>query len=436
MVFEGRTGDTVEVTSNSPDDERLGKKWGFIEALPSEYLIHFRKGGIRERTSGQGASCFKRPWDTVFIIPTSLKEITFEAHQLTKDNVDVRIRGMAVYRISDPPKIYRLINFSNRQVAEGKLARMIGDMCRSTAKWLVANMNVEECMRKRKEEIAESLKREVSIVVADESEGWGVEIITIYIQDVFIHDGEIFNAMQMLFKSEKMSESELAHLSRVREVETRRIEMDRDLAEKRKQNDLEKVRIEAEITDEQIRLKRQNDEKQFELDRFRVEQNEGIANYKQEQDIAREKQRSDLMLERTRKEAEAQRVLHEEEYDALRTRIDIENGTSPSSLEMHFIEKALPEIARAVAATLQNVRMSVFQGAGSGGGSMFSYMLTEIIDVLRGRLEGLNLDKGDNVDKGVSGNNDEVTKAKSRDEVDDQSSGPLKDDPGREEDCY
>ncbi len=199
----------VEVTSSSPNDKRLKKNWGSITAYPHEYLIHFRKGRLNEKNSGQGASCFKWPRDTVFIIPTSLKEIVFQANQLSADNVDIRLRGMAIYRINNPLQIYTMLNFSNRQLAEEKLARMIGDLCRSTSKWLVANMGVEECMRKRKEDIAEMLKKEVSLIVADDKKGWGVEIVTIDIQDVYIQDIEIFDAMQMQFKTDKIRESQL-----------------------------------------------------------------------------------------------------------------------------------------------------------------------------------------------------------------------------------
>ena len=113
----------VEVTSSSPNDKRLGKSWGYIAAYPHEYLIHFRKGVLSEKTSGQGASCFKWPRDTVFIIPTSLKEIVFKANQLSADNVDVRLRGMAIYRIQNPRQIYTLLNFSNRQQAGNSLTK-------------------------------------------------------------------------------------------------------------------------------------------------------------------------------------------------------------------------------------------------------------------------------------------------------------------------
>ena len=113
----------VEVTSSSPNDKRLGKSWGYITAYPHEYLIHFRKGVLNEKTSGQGANCFKWPRDTVFIIPTSLKEIVFKANQLSADNVDVRLRGMAIYRIQNPRQIYTLLNFSNRQQAGNSLTK-------------------------------------------------------------------------------------------------------------------------------------------------------------------------------------------------------------------------------------------------------------------------------------------------------------------------
>ena len=419
----------IEITSSSPDDPRMKKRWGFISALPSEYLIHFRKGVLSEKTSGQGASCFKLWNDTTFIIPTSFKEIIFEANQLTQDNVDVRIRGMAVYRISDPMRIYRLINFSNRQRAEEKLARMFGDMCRSTSKWLVANMNVDECIRKRKEDIAESLKEEVSLVVADDESGWGVEIITIDIQDVYIQDQEIFDAMQMMFKSEKIRESRLAQMEMKRDLETKKLKQDRELAEERKITTLEKDKIEgeiknqqmkinkeiavkkleqdrelaehqkmtqlneaknqAEITDEKIKLSRQNEEKQFELDRYRVEQNQEIAQFKFEQEAARDLRKMELNLEKTQKEVEAQNLIHQEEARALSEKIQAENNISRSGLEKHFMEKALPSIAEAMAKNMNDVKINMFQQDGEGKGSPFNFILMDLMEIFQERMKVL-----------------------------------------------
>ena len=378
----------VEVTSSSPDDKRLDKRWGTITAYPHEYLIHFRRGQFSQRTSGQGASCFKRPTDTVFIIPTSLKEIVFQANQLSSDNVDVRIRGMAIYRINDPLKIYTMLNFSSRQRAEEKLARMIGDLCRSTAKWLVANMGIEECLRKRKEDIAEALRSEITLVVSDEEKGWGVEIVTVDIQDVYIQDKAIFDAMQNLFKVSKLRESELSQLEMKKDLEVRRLQQSLELAEHRKNSELENARIEAEVAREKIRLAQENDERQFARDRYRVEQDETTNNYKLEQSLERERRNLTLEEEKARGRLEAERLAHQIEIEAMQQRVEVENTATPLSLERSFIESALPVIAEAVAKSMSNTRVNIIQGDGNGS-TPFRFILSEVLDILRERMESL-----------------------------------------------
>lgn len=376
--------DEYQLTTNSPD--RPAKRWGWITALPSEYLLHFRSGRILDASSGQAATCFKRLRDTVFVIPTSLKEIVFEANQLTADDVDVRIRGMAVYRIADPLKIYRLINFSSRHRAEAKLARMIADMCRSRIKWLVANMRVEECIRKRKEEIAEALKAELSHVVTQENGGWGLEIITIDIQDVYIQDAEIFEALQMRFKAEKMRQSRLAEMEMERDLTTRTLAVEQEMAEHRKDNSLHQARIEAEIRQAEIRLAQESDREQFELDRFRVEENESIARYKQEQALEAERRQLALEVERTRQEIEARRLAREEELAGLGARVEIENRTTPVGLERRFVEEALPAIARSLAESMGDVRWNVYNH-GDGGASPFRFAVDEVTQTLLDAVE-------------------------------------------------
>jgi regulator of protease activity HflC (stomatin/prohibitin superfamily) len=377
----------VEITSSSPNDKRLSQSWGYIAAYPHEYLIHFRQGKLNQKTSGQGSNCFKLPRDTVFIIPTSLKEIVFQANQLSADNVDVRLRGMAIYRINEPIQIYTLLNFSNRQQAEEKLARMIGDLCRSTSKWLVANMGVEECLRKRKEDIAEALKKEVSLIVTDKR--WGVEIITIDIQDVYIQDAEIFNAMQMQFKTDKVRESELIQLEMKKKLEIKKLEETRELSEHRKNNELEEARLNAEIQYEQIKLTRSNDEQQFALDRYRVEQNENLSQYKLTQELERERQKMQLKSEIAQHELESKKALQRVELDALQQKIHVENTATPISLEKNFIENALPVIAETLAKSMNHSRLSIIQQDDKGG-TPFKFVLMELLDILHDRIDSLD----------------------------------------------
>lgn len=399
----GRSGsgkvhfDDLELTTNSADgDPSTMKRFGFISAKPSEFLIVYRGGKLRRSVSGQGARCFKWPWDTVAIVPTTLKEVIFQANQITADNVDVRLRGVVMYRINDPLSIYKLINFSYRQRGEAKLARMIADMCRSTAKWLVANMGVEDCVRRRKEEIALALKSEVSAVVSSDCpEGWGVDIITIDIQDIYIQDAELFSSLQAKFKAEKRREAELATLQTKLEVERRSLETERALQQEQHQSDLEGARMAAARQREALDLRRKHEEEQSKLDTFRAEQKENLERYKVEQDQERERIRSEAARDRQLVDAESARVKSEESVRALREQLAVENTTGPASLERIFLTKALPTVAEAVAGSMSHSRFNVYQTSGgsdghNGGGNAtpFHFALMQLMELLQARTNG------------------------------------------------
>src|SRR5687768_6946716 len=90
----------------SGEDEALG----LVTAKPSEFLIHVRGGRIVERTTGPGVTCFKWPWDSVAIVPTTINRLQFVADQVTREKVGVEVCGLAVYRIVDPLVAYRMLN--------------------------------------------------------------------------------------------------------------------------------------------------------------------------------------------------------------------------------------------------------------------------------------------------------------------------------------
>ncbi len=434
-----------ELTSNSAEgDPSRMKRFGFISAKPSEFLIVYRNGRLRTSITGQGGRCFKWPSDTVAIIPTTLKEVVFQANQITIDNVDVRLRGMVLYRISDPLRIYPLVNFSYRQKAEAKLARMIADMCRSTAKWLVANMGVEECVRRRKEEIAQSLKAEVASVVSSEGpEGWGVEIVTIDIQDIYIQDDELFASMQEKFKAERSQEAQLARLRSRQEVEKQEIFANLQLEKDRHDLEIRKAQLEAErvlaridlqgrtnadrhqeqlksaqlkATREkaQIELDRQRDEEKFKLERFRemsrleiarateeeeakiqsfrIEEHERAQLFQVEQEQTRLEISAKAERERAEIQAESSQILNEEKSRSLREHLEAEGTATPASLQRMFIEKALPSVATAVAQSMSNLRFNVFQaGSDDGSANPLSFAFAQIMDLLHERLENVGL---------------------------------------------
>lgn len=377
----------VEVATNSPSTGPV-KTWGYVSAQPSEYLVVFRNGKLAESSSGQGARHFKWPGDTVAVIPTTLKEVLFQANQITQDNVDVRLRGMVVYRIVDPLRICRLINFADRQAGEAKLARMIADVCRSNAKALVSNMTLERCMRQRKEEIASALKNEVSRLTGDAAD-LGVGVVTVDIQDVYVQDAELFAALQARFKAEAESQADLAKLTKRQELERHQLAAERDLAEQRHTLAMEKQRRESERELAHLAEQRRNEQDKFELEKLRVEDAGQLALRRVQQEAEREQVAAQARQARAIIDTEARQVVANQEIAQLNARLAAENQAGPAALERLFIEKTLPGVAEAVSSSLGAMRLNVYQATGEGGAATpLGFVLQQVLTTLDGWRRG------------------------------------------------
>jgi regulator of protease activity HflC (stomatin/prohibitin superfamily) len=367
----------AEMTSNSPAEPQ--KRWGWVSTRPSEFLIVFRRGRVAERLCGQGGRFFKWPSDSYAVVPTTLKEVVFHASQITSDLVDVKVRGMVVFRIAEPKRIYSLINFTDRQAGEAKLAQMIADMCRSLGKWLIANLKLDECIRRRKEEIATALSHEVAKVA---SEKWGVEIVTLDIQDVFIQDAALFEALQVGYRAEKQREAELVRVDAQRAITGHQLDCERALEKERQELALEKAQRESAVEMVRLELVRRRDEEQSRSERLRAEQADALASEK----LAREEERARIAAEgqlaRARLAAEMRRIEATEATRALAERLAAESSAGPASLERLMLTEAVPHITKLVAASLANAKLHIYQG-GDGRG-MVPLVLGEVLDAVRG----------------------------------------------------
>ena len=267
VTTEGGPSNTVNGTryeqgwraGKPEEDPEKMKKWGLITARPSEFLIHMRRGRVRE-VSGQGASCFKFPGDAVAIVPTSVQRLQFTADQVTSEKVGVSVTGLAVYRIVDPLVAFRMLNFSFPERASEKLQELLREMFVGAARRLVANLSVEECLTKRKEGIATELMREIAPVVSgrgrlDDSTdaGWGVVIDTIEIQDVRVLSSTVFENMQARFRREQERQAREAELAKERFLRREEAEAERVIALTKLAAD-EEVRQKRTVTEEQARL--------------------------------------------------------------------------------------------------------------------------------------------------------------------------------------
>ena len=217
-----RSGKPVE------DPDKL-KRWGYIGAKPSEFLVVTKGGQIDRKRSGQGARVFKWPWYSIAVVPTTLQRIEFTADQVTRERVGVEISGIAVYRIAEPLLAFRVLNFTYGEAASEKLGATLREMFVGAARRLVANLALDECLTRRKETIASFLMEEIAPVVGGDgspddttTRGWGVVIDTIEIQQVRIQSAQVFAHLQAPFRAEIAAQAELAELERARQVAERR----------------------------------------------------------------------------------------------------------------------------------------------------------------------------------------------------------------------
>lgn len=221
------------------EDPEKTKTWGFITAKPSEYLIHMRRGRVL-RSSGQGATCFKWPWDSIAVVPTTIARLQFRADQVTREKVGVEVTGLAVYRIVDPQTAYMMLNFSFGERATEKLQSILNEMFVGSVRRIVAGMAVDDCFTKRKEGLAEEILREIAPIVSGRgrandttNKGWGVVIDTIEIQDVRVLSGAVFANMQATFRNELSLRARTAELETAKAIAEKETTNQRQIMEAR-----------------------------------------------------------------------------------------------------------------------------------------------------------------------------------------------------------
>ncbi len=245
------------------EDPDKMKRWGLIVAKPSEYLVHVRGGRVLEGSSGQGASCFKLPWDAVAVVPTSLQRLQFRADQVTREKVGVEVVGLAVYRIAQPLIAYRVLNFSFPERAQQKLTESLTAMFVGATRRLIANLSVDDCLQKRKLAIAHELLSEVRPVVGGQGRpedatdrGWGVVIDTIEIQEVRVLSEHVFASMQAPYRAVLDKAAKEAHAEAQRDVAMREVQYRRETEEAAiaAERSREEAKITAERSREQARI--------------------------------------------------------------------------------------------------------------------------------------------------------------------------------------
>jgi hypothetical protein len=379
------------------EDPEKTKRWGFVTAKPSEFLVHVRNGAVRSTSSGQGATCFKRPRDAVAVIPTSLQRLQFLADQVTVEKVGVEIVGLAVYRIADPLVAYRVLNFSYPERAQEKLEQTLSSMLVGATRRLVANLSVEDCLQKRKRALADELLAEVAPVLGGtgrpddaSDQGWGVVLDTIEIQEVRVLSEKVFAAMQAPYRmmlqkranaarGDAEREGALAAAENKRAIETARIQAElklreeqRQLSERdaaaRRERELREAAIEEELATQRMTSASQQRRTQLALD---IEEARAEREVYEARELTLAKEAglvdSELSIERARRELRAEL----DKIEGLaRAAVDLESARAEreraEAKARELIAENLPQLAQAVGQRFGEVKVTQIGGDAFG----------------------------------------------------------------------
>jgi hypothetical protein len=337
-----------------------------VTAEPHEFLIQMRDGKVVR--SGQGASCFKWPSDSVTLIPTSIHKLQFRADQVTLEKAGVEVTGLAVYRIVEPMLAYRMLDRD-----QGGLTDILREMFVGATRRIVAGLSLEECITHRKERVAAALMQEIAPVLAGEgttadgtTQGWGVVIDTIEIQDVKVLSQEVFTRLQAPYREKLALDALLAREGVVREEG--RLSFERRRAEEAAQRSL--------MAEQEARL---SAERQREL--TALEHKQALSRRAHEAELVRQRERIEAEQEKARLELETRRAAAE-----LDAEIEAKKRNVPELSEARLQEVMLTETLPAIAAQFRGSfdRVNVT----TTDGSLFSFLsagLEQVMDVARSR---------------------------------------------------
>ncbi len=266
--------------------------------------------------SGHGLSIFKWPSDSVTIVSTAIRKLSFRADQVTREKAGVDVTGLAVYRIVEPLLAFRMLDGD----VDG-LGEILRDMFIGATRRIVASLTLDECITHRKERVAEALMEEIAPVLAGSGRaedgtdgGWGVVLDTIEIQDVRVLSAEVFSRLQAPYR-EKLALDALR--------------AGQEVARERERFDLDRAAAEAQL-------------------RERKEQAE-LSLRRQAAEAERERAAIDLDVKRSSAALEA---------DVVRMRRAAEGDLSDARLREILLTRTVPEVAASLRGMVDRVHIT------------------------------------------------------------------------------
>ena len=294
---------------------------GYVTVNPSDYAIVFKNGNIIKE--GRGFRFYCTPRIQYVIIPGNVKNITFVADQISKENQGVEVSGFAIWKVGDPKKIYQNFDFNTENDTMEQVSVFLKDVVESAIRHMVANMTIEEVLRKRGTIIVQ-LKKELEYI----SEQWGIVVDTIEIKNVRIQSKNLFDNMQAQFRNAVRLEAETNTIETERQIEEQRIHVG---------DQTKIIKQESELADRERKKKLQLQE---------INDKAEVEKHQREQDHARKKEEMTRKWELFKEEEEYKRsqmleqnqtLAEEEKLQALQAQLELKKKQLEVELDKYDI---------------------------------------------------------------------------------------------------
>ena len=83
----------------------------YIKATPSQFIMHYRGGGLKR--SGAGLAFFYfQPSSSIVVVPVGSADVPFIFNEISADFQAITIQGQLTYRVQDPKKLASLLNYT------------------------------------------------------------------------------------------------------------------------------------------------------------------------------------------------------------------------------------------------------------------------------------------------------------------------------------
>ncbi len=294
------------------------KSYHFVTVNPSDYAIVFRNGKVIKE--GRGFRFFRTPRIQYVVIPGSVKNISFIADQISKENQGVEVSGFAIWKVGDPNKIYQHFDFKQEQDTMTQVSDFLKDVVESAIRHMVANMTIEEVLRKRGTIILK-LKEELKYI----SEQWGIIVETIEIKNVRILSKTLFDNMQAQFRNAVRYEAEINSIETERQIEEQKIRVG---------DQTKIIRQESELAERErkkmLSLREINDIAEVEKHQREQEHNRKKEEMALKRELVKEEEES--KLEAKTNSIETERLIEEQ-------KIRVSNQTKIVQLESDLAER-------------------------------------------------------------------------------------------------